>query len=413
MHEEPLEIHFPQELIDEILSATTWRKLDLKSCSLVGRAWRPKSQALLFRSLHISEPEHATSIEDLPNYLSNSVHHLALQFIPREENDYELLLRSASKLLPRLHHLTSLTLRGLQVVNVRARRTRFSLRNGLDSFIRSLVTSPNDDDQSVTSHLNELTLDGVVFQTAYDFHRFMAQSRFQHLEELVVRDAWLVSPEYFIAFGVPANDGYGSNQDAWSCHYNSLKTMTILHSQTIYDALCDRRCPCDISGVERLQFVADRDREFKSPPPGNSLAHLRTLGSRIDFSASPMPAMPHLTHYYITVPVRDILEEDGILSEIEEPFLDLKDAAPKLQEVIVDLKLVFEGTDIEMTSFITQILQHGLDGILVNAPLPDGVRIVVIVPRQDDATIEAVRNALPLVNRTGFLQVVGAADYPY
>ncbi|ESK82750.1 hypothetical protein Moror_5662 [Moniliophthora roreri MCA 2997] len=407
------ELYFPQELINEILSNPTLGRSDLKSCALVGRAWRSKSQEQLFRDLYVSKLENITAMmEELPEYLSRTVRHLTLSFTSEVPN-YAAFLGAASKLLPQLQRLISLTLRGLKDPLECSARPPLTLHASWEYFIRSLDVGPSDDSDHVpgASRLKGFILDEARLHTLYCLHRLLAQSRFRHLEELVVRRSFVRLPSTW------EPDGYGSDDEGWSKNCTTLRSITVLKSWTIYKGLCHERCPLDIANIQRLQFIGGPGSNFEplpklTLPPGGkfkSLTHLRTSGNRIVFPPSPTPAMPQLTRQYIMVSLGKDLDEEEMrmISYIEGLFLDLKDGAPSLQEAVVDLKFIFEELQSD-----NRIL-HYLDIYLSRASLPEAARIIIIVPRQDEAVIQEIRDGLPLTRSVDgrVLDVVSSTDY--
>jgi hypothetical protein len=233
---------------------------------------------IIFLALRVSVK--SQRIQELPEEFCRHVRCLVLDSLwSYDTKPITVLLHRAALLLTRLPRLTTLAILNTPLVS--------KIKEGWNELLRAL---------SVTDapSLKGLILDSVVIDYMYSFHELLSQSRFRNLEELFLRDTSFFTPSIHAFHDV---DGYGrnvpGNHNPWPAHFTSLKSLTVLRSERPYDiytALCDERCPCDISGVQRLQFVFadDSSRELSFPNPNgvfDSLTHLRTRNNR---TSSPM-----------------------------------------------------------------------------------------------------------------------------
>ncbi|KAK7038888.1 hypothetical protein VNI00_010522 [Paramarasmius palmivorus] len=390
---ESLISRFPQETLDTILGTPGLEQEDLKSCSLVQRRWRLESQKQLFRTLHVSIK--SERIHELPEEFCRHVRCLVLDSLwSYDIKRIKALLRLAALMLTRLPHLNTLAIANASLA--------FESRRSWNKFLSAL---------SVTDapSLKGLILDSVVIDYMYSFHELLSQSRFRDLEELFLRDTCFYTADVDALHDI---DGYGRNApgiyNPWPAHFTSLKSLAVLQSEHPYDiyaALCDERCPCDISGVQRLQFVFSNDssRELSFPNPNGvfgSLTHLRTRDNQIVFPSSTIPALPLLTHYCIMLILVDIHDDFPEIFDLD--FEGLHANAPNLQYIILDLREVYEHGN-ALTA-----LRNGLDDIILCAPLPVSVRFVVLAPRDK---IDEVREVVPRSKATRLLEVIDARDY--
>ncbi|KAK7038885.1 hypothetical protein VNI00_010519 [Paramarasmius palmivorus] len=383
----------PQELIDHILSEKLLDKGDLKSCSLVAREWRQTSQRILFYSLHILPPK---MTEALPDYLCVHVRHLSIDF-----RCSTMLMELVSILLPRLQHLISLTMRSLFPIH----RLKWSaFEQSWEAFLPCL-------DIPDTTSLKCLILDRTTFKNLHSFHHFLSKPRFRYLDELVIRDA-----------GFSRNvrnyttNGYQgvAEQYPWDFRSTTLRQLTMVRCESrfhsLYSALCEQRCPFDITNICKLQVITDSVYRLsdgldfpKTSGVFNSLTHLRTGGDMIKLEPSPDPALPLLTHYYAKLFIGTRFDEDDghQIYSVVDPFLDFQNAAPNLQSVTLDIRNVYNH-ELGFGAF-----QDRVDEIIANAPLPASIRFNILVPH---GTIDEVRVALPTANENRILEVMHAGQ---
>ncbi|KAK7038887.1 hypothetical protein VNI00_010521 [Paramarasmius palmivorus] len=330
--------------------------------------------------LHISTLK---NLESLPDYLCYYVRHLSLDFRCRKS-----LFDLVAYVLPRLRHLTSLAMRDLRYPVGESRRLEF--QQSWDAFLPCF-------DVAGTTSLKCLILDGVDFRGLYSFHHFLSKTRFRHLDELFIRDTRLIQSCWGNAYQEIGE------QYPWDYRSSSLRTLTILRSWgSIYSALCDQRCPFDVTWICKLQFITSSSVQqpfhgLVLPKPSNvfkSLTHLETRGNEIIFDPALGPALPVLTHYYVKLS----LYMDWELDEraVFPPFLAIHDAAPNLQCVILDVQDIPRGLAAS---------GNKLNEIIVNAPLPLYIRFVVLVAKW---TVDQVREALQMATQRRALEVVCA-----
>ncbi|KAK7038893.1 hypothetical protein VNI00_010527 [Paramarasmius palmivorus] len=277
-------------------------------------------------------------------------------------------LASCANVIAQLLRITHLTVQRFNLLSIISESVVW------DAFVVSL-------DIDGATPLKGLVLDGTNFTNTYSFHRMLSQSRLQYLEELFIRDCLIGN----LPRGL---DGYEEHtiRYPWPRYSTSLKTLTILRSPTVFNTLYDKRCPVDITGVRMLQYIMRQERDLeleKFRREFNSLTHLKSRGNKIAVEHFSKPALPLLTHYYIELSIRF-------------PCLDIHHAAPNLRYVILDTQDIYPRPN-NFQAFRDELLK-----IIIDAPLPNRVRFVVVVPRW---ALYQAREGLNLVNQNRPLEI--------
>ncbi|ESK96536.1 hypothetical protein Moror_7044 [Moniliophthora roreri MCA 2997] len=293
-------LQLPQEIIDNIVDVHKGSIRDLKSCSLIGRAWLSRSRKHLFQSLRLKGNYNPNVIGEAIGILGSVlplVHDLSI-IDSSESSKLQLTYVMLISIGQSFSKLDRLALKGVTVDET---------EKGSDADIA--LTTP--------SSLSNLTLVGVTFLDSRAMHRFLHNPLFSRIRFISVD-----------AISFTGNDRPSFQQSAKRTKLEEFNLGNV--RSAVLRALWSPSSPLDFyTNMKRISIFTNTpgdsaDVSLENAEMWGSVTHLSFSGWRSNTTLFP----PHLTHLTMTYKYLTRQGPDSRLSH-------LATTSPKIQYLVL------------------------------------------------------------------------------